>query len=51
MGATIKESRVMHALVVKQVLTEGDERKSVYHPTKVKRDLGGVPRSDARGAP
>ena len=39
MGAAIKESRVVHALVVKQVLTMEEEEKSVEHPTEVKEIL------------
>ena len=35
MRATIKESRVVHALIVKQVLTLKDEQKSVEHPAEV----------------
>ena len=39
MGATIKESRVVHALVVKQVLTMEEEKKPVKHPNEVKEIL------------
>ena len=39
MGAAIKESRVVHALVVKQVLTMGEEKKPVEHPAEVKKIL------------
>ena len=36
MEVAIKESRVVHALVVKQVLTPGEEQKLVEHPAEVK---------------
>ena len=39
MGAAIKESRVVHALVVKQVLTMGEKQKSVEHIAEVKMIL------------
>ena len=39
MRAGIKESRVMHALVVKQVLTMGEAQNSIKYPTKVKEIL------------
>ena len=39
MGVAIKESRVVHALVVKQVLIMGEEKKSVEHPDEVKAIL------------
>ena len=39
MGAAIKESRVVHALVVKQVLTMEEEKKLVEHGTEVKKIL------------
>ena len=39
MGATIKESKVVHALVVKQVLTMEEEKKLVEHPAEVKEIL------------
>ena len=40
MGAAIKESKVVHVLVVKQVLTMGKKKKLVEHPAKVKEILG-----------
>ena len=39
MRAAIKESRVVHALVVKQVLTMAEEKKTVEHPAEVKEIL------------
>ena len=39
MGTVIKESRVVHALIVKQVLTLENEHRSVEHPAKVKAIL------------
>ena len=39
MGVAIKESRIVHALVVKQVLITGEEKKLVEHPTDVKAIL------------
>ena len=36
MGAAVKESRVVHALIVKQVLTVWEEQKSLEHPAAVK---------------
>ena len=39
MRAAIKESRVIHALIVKQVLTLGDDQKSVDQSPKVKEIL------------
>ena len=36
MGAIIKEFRVVHALVVKQLLNVEEEKKSVKHPVEVK---------------
>ena len=39
MGAAIKESRVVHALVVKQVLNIEEEKKRVEHTTKVNEIL------------
>ena len=39
MGAAIKESRVVHTLVVKQVLTMEEENKPVEHPAEVKEIL------------
>ena len=39
MGAAIKEFRMVHALIVKQILTLKDEQKSVEHPTEVKTIL------------
>ena len=39
MGAATKESRVVHAQILKQVLTVGDKKKVVEHPTKVKAIL------------
>ena len=39
MGAAIKESRVVHALVVKQVLTTEEEKKPVEHSIEVKEIL------------
>ena len=36
MGAAIKESRVVHALVVKQVLTAEEEMNPIEHPVEVK---------------
>ena len=39
MGAAIEEYRVVHALIVKQVLTVADEHKSVEHHAKVKAIL------------
>ena len=39
MGATIKESKVVHALVVKQVLTMEEEKKLVEHLAEVKEIL------------
>ena len=37
-GTTIKESRVVHALVVKQVLNVEEEKKPVEHPAEVKEN-------------
>ena len=39
MGVAIKESRVVHALIVKQVLPLGEDQKLVEHPPKVKEIL------------
>ena len=39
MGATIKESKVVRALVVKQVLTMVEEKKLIEYPTEVKEIL------------
>ena len=39
MGAAIKEPRVVHALVVKQVLIIGNEQKSIEHPIEIKEIL------------
>ena len=39
MGATIKEFRMVHALVVKQVLNMEEEKKPVEHPVELKRIL------------
>ena len=39
MGAAIKESRVVHALIIKQVLSMGEEQKPVEHPIEVKAIL------------
>ena len=36
MGVAIKDSRVVHALIVKQVLPIGEEQKPVEHPTEIK---------------
>ena len=39
MGTTIKKSRVVHVLVVKQVLNVEEEKKPVEHPVEVKEIL------------
>ena len=39
MRAVIKESRVVHALIVKQVLTLEEKQKSIKHPAEVKAIL------------
>ena len=39
MGAAIKESRVVDALVMKQVLTIEEEKKPVEHPMEFKEIL------------
>ena len=39
MGAAIKESRVVHVLVVKQVLTAEEKKRSIEHPMEVKEIL------------
>ena len=39
MGAAIKESMVVHALVVKQVSTMGETQNSVEHPAEIKEIL------------
>ena len=39
MGVAINESRVVYALVVKQVLTMREEKKLVEHPAEVKEIL------------
>ena len=39
MGAAIKESKVVHALVVKQVLTMEEEKKPVEYLAEVKEIL------------
>ena len=36
MEVAIKQSRVVHALIIKQVLTMGEELKPVVYPTKIK---------------
>ena len=39
MGATIKRSRVVYALLVKEVLTMEEEKKPVEHPAEFKEIL------------
>ena len=55
MEVAINKSRVVHALVVKQVLTIKEEKKPVEHPTEVKEILeefsGIMPEDLPKGLP